>query len=58
MDEDTNSTYDQDGSIDEISIKEENNLDDFSVFVNEDVTEECKEKGELYDSAIEIDQIP
>ncbi|ROT80381.1 putative tigger transposable element-derived protein 1-like [Penaeus vannamei] len=44
MDEDTNSTYDQDGSIDEISIKEENNLDDFSVFVNEDVTEECKEK--------------
>ncbi|XP_047473318.1 uncharacterized protein LOC125028065 isoform X2 [Penaeus chinensis] len=45
MDEDTNSTsYNQDGSFDEISIKEENNMDDFSVFVNEEENQECTEK--------------
>lgn len=52
MDEDTNSaSHDQDGSFDEISIKEENDMDDFSVFVNEE-DQKGKEKGKLYDSAI------
>ncbi|XP_037776513.1 uncharacterized protein LOC119573369 isoform X2 [Penaeus monodon] len=53
MDEDTNSaSHDQDGSFDEISIKEENDMDDFSVFVNEE-----DQKGKEKEQEEELDPL-